>query len=181
MRYKMKKFFMITLTVLFVWSAFAEAQTNQYDAYRKVKFSNTSTVVDTIIGPNAEMDPYIYFPMYDNQSGTFFDSVLVILTLAETITANMDSIRIGFDYSPDNTNWVDTLADSVFVRSSAGVAWVTAKPPNAGRVPNALPHPRYGRFTLWGTMTTGATDSTAFSAYTIYGYKTPTTLIRVRD
>lgn len=176
----MKKFFLITLAVLFAWSAFAEAQTAQYDAYRRVKFSNTSTVVDTIIGPNAEMAPLIYFPMYDQQSGTFFDSVLVILTLAETITANMDSILIGFDYSPDNTNWVATLADSHFITASAGVFWQTAIPPNTGGV-NGLPHPRYGRFTLWGSMTTGATDSTAFSAYTIYGYKKPSTLIRVRE
>jgi len=176
----MKKFFLITLVVLFAWSAFAEAQTVNYDSYRKVKFSNTSVVVDTIIGPNSNIDPNIYFPFHDPQSGEFFDSVLVIITLAETITANMDSIRIGFDYSPDNTNWVGTYLDSHFVTASAGVFWQTAIPPNTGGV-KSLPFPRYGRFALWGTMNTGATDSTAFSSYTIYGYRKPTTVIRVRD
>jgi hypothetical protein len=173
----MKKFLIIFAVVLFAWSITVQAQTEQYDAYKRVKWSSTSIVVDTIIGPNNEAD-YIYFPMFDRQSGSFYDSLLVIVTLTEI--ANMDSIRIGFDYSPDNTNWVGTLLDSHFVSASAGVFWQTGIPPNTGGV-KSLPYPRYGRFTLWGTMNTGATDSTAFTSYTIYGYKKPTTIIRVRD
>lgn len=173
----MKKIFLITLVVLFAWSAFAEAQTSQYDAYRRIKWQ--TTVFDTVIGPNNESD-YIYFPMYDNQSGEFFDSVFVIITLAEVIAANMDSVLIGFDYSPDNTNWVGTLLDSHFVANAAAVVWIHAIPPNTGGV-NALPFPRYGRLTFWGSMSTGAADSSVVTSYTIYGYKKPTTLIRVRE
>lgn len=173
----MKKVLLITLVVLFAWSAFVEAQTSQYDAYRRIKWQ--TTVFDTIIGPNAETD-YLYFPMFDNQSGEFFDSVFVIITLAEVIAANMDSVLVGFDYSPDNTNWVGTLLDSHYVTNSAGVFWMTAIPPNTGGS-KALPFPRYGRLTFWGSMSTGAADSSVVTAYTIYGYKKPTTLIRVRD
>ncbi len=169
----MKKIFLFILVVLFAWSIVGQAQS--LDAWKKIKFSNTSTIVDTIIGPNNEMAPLIYFPYYDQTTESFYDSVLVVLTLTEI--ANMDSIRIGFDYSPNNTNFVGTYADSVFVSEVEGTFWVTAKPPNAGRVAMNLPNPRYGAFTLWGHMNTGVTDSTALTSYVIYGYKKPTTTI----
>ncbi len=172
----MKKILVI-FVVLFAWSIVGQAQTIGYDGYKRIKFSTAT--LDTIIGPNNNMDPNIYFPMFDQASGTFYDSILVIITVSEI--ANLDCVRIGFDYSPDNTNWVATYADSVLLFTAAGVAWATAKPPNAGRVAKAIPHPRYGRFTMWGVMNTGATDSTSFDGYTIYGYKKPATLIRVRE
>ena len=149
----MKKLFLITLVVLFAWSTFVQAQ---FDPYRLIKTSNS--VIDTVIGPNAETDP-IYFSFLDARSGILFDSVLVVVEYSDI--ANIDSIRIAFDYSPDNATWIATYADSVYIGNAAATVWITAKPANTGRVFNNLPFPRYGRFLFWGTMATGSTDSTS--------------------
>lgn len=168
----MKKLFLITLVVLFAWSTFVQAQ---FDPYVLIKTSQS--VVDTVIGPNAETDP-IYFPFLDKNTGTLFDSVLVVVEYSDI--ANIDSIRIAFDFSPDNTNWIATYADSVYIGAAAATVWVTAKPANTGRVFNNLPFPRYGRFLFWGTMNTGSTDSTSIDSWKIYGYHKPTTINIIR-
>ncbi len=168
----MKKLFLITLVVLFAWSIPGQAQV--FDPYVLLK---SSSAIDTVIGPNAETDP-IYFPFMDKNSGILFDSVLVVVTYSDI--ANIDSIRIAFDYSPDNTNWIATYADSVYIGKAAATVWVTAKPANTGRVFNNLPFPRYGRFLLWGTMNTGSTDSTSIDSWKIYGYHKPSTINIIR-
>lgn len=169
----MKKILAI-FVVLFAWSTFTVVQA-QFDPYVLIKTSKS--VVDTVIGPNNNTDP-INFPFLDKNTGTLFDSVLVVVELSEI--ANMDSIAIGFDYSPDNENWIATYADSVHATITAATVWITAKPTNAGRVPNNLPFPRYGRFVLWGKMTTGATDSTSVDSWKIYGYHTPSSISIIR-
>lgn len=168
----MKKILAI-FVVLFAWSTFTVVQA-QFDPYVLIKTSRS--VVDTVIGPNVETDP-VYFPFLDKNTGTLFDSILVVVEFS-ALTGG-DSIAIAFDYSPDDANWIATYLDSVELGTTDGTFWLTAKPPNTGRVMN-LPFPRYGRFLFWGKMTTGATDSTSIDSWKIYGYHKPTTINIIR-
>lgn len=167
----MKKKLFILVVLLFAWSATSQAQ---FDAWKLLK-SSTALDTITIIGPNLESDS-IYFGFYDQKAGVFWDSIIVVLTFIDI--NNIDSVRIGFDYSPDNTNWVGTFADSVYLIKAAGTTWVTALPPNTGRVAKNLPVPRYAFFTLWGENSAAATDTAGVTAWKIYGYHKPTTIIR---
>ena len=168
----MKKILAI-FVVLFAWSQFTVVQA-QFDPYVLIKTSNS--VVDSVIGPNNNTGA-VYFPFLDNNTGTLFDSVLVVVEWSDI--SGIDSIAIGFDFSPDNTNWIATFKDSVELGASANTSWVTAKPSNTARVDN-LPFPRYGRFVFWGKMTTGATDTTSIDSWKIYGYHKPTTINIIR-